>query len=66
VRGQASPGKHSSLIVDKDVQMLDESEKNIFTLLWQSYFIWLREQGQISYLLCKRVQCANVCRTKRS
>lgn len=30
MRGQASPGKHSSLIVDKDVRMLDESEKKYF------------------------------------
>jgi hypothetical protein len=37
--------------------------KNIFTLQRQSYYIWLREPGQVSllsYFLCTRVQCAKV------
>jgi len=63
VKGQASPGNHSSFIVDKESQLLDESERKYFhSTMAKLLYLAKRARPDILTLvifLCTRVQYAS-------
>jgi histone deacetylase 1/2 len=63
VKGQASPGNHSSFIVDKESQLLDESERKYFHST-MAKLLYLAKHARPDILtlvifLCTRVQYAS-------